>query len=616
MIRPGRALLAAVVACALAGAACSSSFAVTPSSWQASTSFVIDSLQVPGSAEGATRIGYRLLDPQGNPLGDPTTRTLANPVMRVEVPPVPGTYTFEGWLEDAAGNELHRASTSLPFDDIVPPAPSPRLPQGWLLGAEPVVLTLEPPVGPLPISGMHSEAVIAPEGTRIESSGDSIPLGFLPEGVNHLELAAVSGAGVRSASVPVTLAVDATPPAVSLQGLPAGWSSGPVKLTATAHDPLSGVEASGPAGPLTAIAVDGGSATTSPGPTVSTWVAGSGTHTVRFYGRDAAGNVGDGAAGSPPPQTALVRIDEEPPRVEFAAAQDPGDPERIEALVSDRLSGPSQGRGVVAVRPAGTRASFAPLPTRVESGRLIARWDSDAYAPGKYEFLATGFDTAGNSATGASRSHGGRMVLVNPLKTPVALRSSLVGNRLSGSLRRSPGGPVSGQAVTITESFAAGSDRRQRTTEVRTAADGTFALQLHSGPSREVTASFGGSRLLSRSSGPTAHLAAATRIRFHSSAAIAAVGGRPIVFGGRVAAAGASGAVARLPVELQFRYPGAGWSEFRTVEADRRGRFRFAYRFSDDDSRGVSFRFRAYVKGREGWPYGPGASRPLIVTGR
>ena len=131
-----------------------------------------------------------------------------------------------------------------------------------------------------------------------------------------------------------------------------------------------------------------------------------------------------------------------------------------------------------------------------------------------------------------------------------------------------------------------------------------------------MTASFGGSRLLSRAGGPTAHLTAATRIGFHASAASAAVGGRPIVFSGHVAAPGAQEARPGLPVELQFRYPGGGWSEFRTVEADGRGRFRIAYRFSDDDSRGVRFRFRAYVKGREGWPFGPSASRPVSVRGR
>jgi len=52
------------------------------------------------------------------------------------------------------------------------------------------------------------------------------------------------------------------------------------------------------------------------------------------------------------------------------------------------------------------------------------------------------------------------------------------------------------------------------------------------------------------------------------------------------------------------------------VEADARGRFRYAYRFSDDDSRGVRFQFRAYVNGREGWPYEPAYSRPIAVLGR
>ena len=376
------------------------------------------------------------------------------------------------------------------------------------------------------------------------------------------------------------------------------------------------MDAAGPAGPFTAIAVDGGSPTTSLGGSTSAWVGGSGVHTARFYGRDGAGNVGDVESGSPPPPTALVRIDEASPQVAFTAAQDPADPERIEAFVDDSLSGPSPSRGSIAIRPAGTRARFEPLPTRVEPGRLIARWDSDAFPAGKYEFLATGFDAAGNSATGTDRVHGGRMVLVNPLKLPVTLRSTLTGSRVSGSLRSGLGAPVPGQTVTIAESFAAGSDRRQRTTSVHTSTDGTFALRLKPGPSREVTASFGGNAQLSRASGPTARLAAAAKVRFGASASTAAIAGRPVVFSGRVAAAGARRAVAGLPVELQFRYPGAGWSEFRTVEADNRGRFRYAYRFSDDDSRGVRFQFRAYVKGREGWPYGPGASRSVAVTGR
>ncbi len=603
-------LLAFSVALSLVGSVASAA----ANEWQSNrTFFVLPQL----TGNGSVRLVYRLRDAQGQLIGEPTVTRPTEPLSVVEVPPVPGIYTFEERSEDAAGNELGTATTALRFDDVVPPPPAPRVPAGWILGTEPVALEFEAPAEPLPISGIRGYELTLDQGeARFETSTGSIPLGFLPEGIHQAEAAAISGSGVHSAVRTVTLAVDATAPSVSLQGIPTAWSSGPVKLTALAHDALSGMDPSGPGGPSTTIAVDGGSPTTAPGATASTWVGGSGVHTVRFYGRDAAGNVGDGGPGSASPQTALVRIDEEPPRVEFAAAQDTSDPERIEAIVGDPLSGPSPSRGSIAIRPAGTRASFVPLPTRIEGGRLIARWESDSYPDGKYEFLATGFDGGGNSASGTSRFHGGRMVLVNPLKTAVTLRTKLAGSHLSGTLRRNLGGPVGGQTVRITESFAAGSERQRRTTEVRTAVDGTFSLQLKPGPSREVATSFDGSRLLSRAGGPAVYLLAATRIRFHASAASASIGGRPIVFGGRVGAPGAQGALAGLPVELQFRYPGAGWSEFRTVEADGRGRFRFAYRFSDDDSRGVRFGFRAYVKGREGWPFGPGSSRPVSVRGR
>jgi hypothetical protein len=66
---------------------------------------------------------------------------------------------------------------------------------------------------------------------------------------------------------------------------------------------------------------------------------------------------------------------------------------------------------------------------------------------------------------------------------------------------------------------------------------------------------------------------------------------------------------------LQFRVPGMAWTEFRTVRTDARGRFRYAYRFSDDDSRGVRFQFRAYAPAQSDWPYEPGSSGPVAVLG-
>ena len=104
-------------------------------------------------------------------------------------------------------------------------------------------------------------------------------------------------------------------------------------------------------------------------------------------------------------------------------------------------------------------------------------------------------------------------------------------------------------------------------------------------------------------------------ISLRASSPIAVVGGRPIVFRGTVAASPGELPPGGATVQLQFRAAGLPWSEFRTVQTNGRGRFRYAYRFSDDDSRGVRFRFRAFVPAQRDWPYEPGASRPVAVRG-
>lgn len=601
--------------------------------WQASNIFELD-WQSP-SAPGAARSYFRLRNEAGSQLGQVAQWPWPVLAPFVEVPPTPGVYEVEAWLEDAQGQLLRSERAPLYLDNAPPPPPTPEAPGGWLPGTDPVLLRIGHPAEPLPLSGIRGYAISADRGQGSEPCAnpdactaaetdldggigdDAISLGTMPEGVHYVRVAAVSGAGVASAPATAVFRVDATLPRVSLRGVPSGWSADPVELTAQAEDSLAGMAPAGPGGPFTAIAVDGGAPITAAGDTAESLVSGSGTHRVAFWARDAAGNAADGSAGAPAPQTALVRIDEAPPQVEFAATQDASDPERIEALVSDALSGPSRDRGAIGVRLAGTRARYEPLPTRVDGGRLIARWDSDSYPEGKYEFLASGFDLAGNAATGTDRARGGRMVLVNPLKAPVSLTAKLSRLRLEGRLRRLGGGALSGQVVEVTESFATGAVPERRTTSVRTGADGAFSLRLKGGPSRQVSVAFAGSRLLRRETAPAASVRAKTRIRFAASAASAAIGGRPVVFKGRVSTKGvAPGAADGLPVELQFRYRGAPWSEFRTVETDPHGRFRYAYRFSDDDSRGVNFRFRAYVKGREGWPYEPSASRAVTVIGR
>jgi hypothetical protein len=387
---------------------------------------------------------------------------------------------------------------------------------------------------------------------------------------------------------------------------------------------------SGSAGPFTAIAVDEGAAATAPGSSVSVTVHGDGAHQVAFYARDAAGNVADGQADSPAPSLAIVRIDETPPRLAFANVQDPSDPERIEASVEDTLSGPDRSGGTIAMRPAGSGRPFERLSTATIAGRLVARWDSDSYPPGRYEFRASANDLAGNAAESGHRADGAPMVLANPLKRATRVESGFGPRRarrrrtvaygrrswFGGRLTSAGGAPLEGLPVTIVETFEAGAALDRRTTVVKTDQDGAFRAELLPGPSRRVDAVFEGNGLLRKAGGPQLQLDVRSSVRLHTSASTARIGGAPVLFSGTVGQLGTRVSSGGRPVQLQFRLPGSPWSEFRTVQSNAAGRFRLAYSFSDDDSRGVRFQFRAYLPAQEGWPYRPAASFPVAVTGR
>ncbi len=585
-------------------------------------------------------VGYRLRDAagalvrEGRQAGD-------RPLLEVQVPSLPGVFTAEIWLEGPGAERGPSANATLRYDHGRPGTPEPSAGAEWIAGSATAAIAIQPPSDPPPVSGILGYAVSIDRGGgswpcaawdrcgegELDLRGDgsgTLPLGILPEGANVVRVVAVSGAGVPSAEAGrAVVRVDATRPDVVLTASPSGWVRDPVRVVATATDLRSGMTPAGPNGPFTAIAVDGGVPRAEHGPSAAVTVTGEGFHRVDAYARDAAGNVDSGR-----PHTIGVAIDETPPRVSFANRQDPAEPERLEAAVSDSLSGAKSDRGSIAVRELGASRPWRPLPTEVTAGRLVARWDSDSYPHGIYEFKATAYDAAGNAASSERRANRTRMVLVNPLKKPVRLRAGLVerpreggtvpyGSRslYLGRLTSETGSPLSELPLLIVERFGPGTAQPQRSTRVLTGADGTFALRLRPGPSREVGVSFAGTRTLREAEGGEAQLAVRSGIQLRASARTARVGGAPIRFSGRVRHLGAPIPAGGAAVELQFRIPHGEWAEFRTVQTDARGRFRYRYAFSDDDSRGVRFQFRAQTSGGD-WPYEPAASKAVSVTGR
>lgn len=643
--------------------------------WHADNDFRLD-WDLLGSPPAA--VFHEVHDSSGNQVAGAFLPWKENVIDNIHVPR-PGRYTAHVWLVSAdpvSGDPVSgvHVSAALLFDNL-PPGPVQALdPRGWLGGGVPAVVRIEHPAPPLPVSGIRGYALSVERGSgalpcggrdrcneaETQLSGgiadDTISLGLLPEGSNSVHVVAVSGSGMRSDEVgTTTLRVDATAPEIALGGVPTGWAAGPVQLTAVATDLLSGMAPSGPGGPFTAIAIDAGVPTVAHGDSVTTTVTGDGSHRIAFYARDAAGNGGEGEGALPPPRNAVVRIDEAAPRVAFAGVQDPSEPERIEATVTDPLSGASAERGSIAVRPAGTRQQFAAIPTRAFPGKLVAHWDSDATPAGTYEFKAIGYDVAGNWSAADRRSNGTRMVLPSPLKALTSIQDGFGGKQLvwhrcervegrrrcraeaidsfaqrpanrsipygrgtrfGGRLAFAGGSPLAGMPVQVVETFDADASQAQRTTTVATAEDGTFVAHLAPGPSRQVEALFAGNRVLTRASGRRVRLNVLSGVSMRASTATATIGGAPVMFSGRIGDLGASIPQLGRPVQLQFRLQGKPWSEFRTVQTDARSRFGYAYSFSDDDSRGVSFQFRAFVPAQPGWPYEPAFSRPVFVTGR
>ncbi|HEU4944200.1 MAG TPA: hypothetical protein VFT10_03475 [Solirubrobacterales bacterium] len=599
---------------------------------------------------------YRVLNPAGA-VAIPPTRLAwpASSIERLEVPAAPGAYTAEISLEDSSGDIGAPAAAKLRFDNARPGTVEPVANASWIgRTAFPLTVRLSHPAGDLPVSGIRGYAVsVAPPPGRhpcqasdrcssaeTDLSGgvanDAYRIADLPEGMHYVQAVAVSGSGMTSTTPGrAVLRVDKTSPIVALTGAPAGWVNHSVLLNAIATDDGSGMTAAHGIAPFTAIAVDGGTPKVAPGSIVSASVIDEGVHRVAYYARDLAGNVEDDGAsngvvnGGPP--IALVRIDRQPPSVSFANSQDSSDPELIRARIGDAMSGPHPSRGWIGVRSAGSGDRFVPLPPapRVRIGELRARWDSDAYPAGEYEFRAVAYDAAGNVSASTQRADGKPMRLPNPLKTATVLRAGLAGQSparqvvpyghrflLKGRLTTEANTPLSGMPVKIVERSPSGRGAPVRVSTVTTMRGGAFAIRLSPGPSRQIAARFEGTPTLARSATPSLRLAVRSSVNLLASARVARVGGPPIAFKGRVGAAPGTMPPDGKAVQLQFRLPGLPWSEFRTVQTDRRGRFGYAYRFSDDDSRGAVFQFRAYVPAQADWPYEPGGSRPVAVRGR
>ena len=478
--------------------------------WQANNDFDVSWSNPPqGATAPITAYRFRLLNSGGEVVEGPTRVESSQAHLEDVAVPRPGAWTLEVMLEDAAGNVGAPARTTLRFDDQRPGFAPPATPDGWISRTEiPLVLRILRPAEPLPVSGIEGYAYSVDRSPESQPCADVVctnaetdlrggidantfEISDLPEGTSYVHTVAVSRSGMSSLEVGHTpLQVDKTDAVTSLQGAEAGWTNEPVALRATAVDSGSGMTpAAGQTDPFTAIRVDDSAPVTSTGNTVTTALTDDGVHTVAYFARDLAGNLDDGATvggvQNNPPRTTQVRIDRSQPGVAFVNAQSPDDPELIRAMVIDPLAGPDPARGSIAVRRVGRAGAFTQLPTEFVDGLLQARWPSDTFAAGEYEFRVTAADRAGNVSTTGRRADGSEMVLPNPVKLPTSIRAGFsaaprFGRRrqltvgfnqrvvFRGRLTAGLGSALGGETVEIVERFAEGSALEKRVTRVRT----------------------------------------------------------------------------------------------------------------------------------------------------
>lgn len=325
--------------------------------------------------------------------------------------------------------------------------------------------------------------------------------------------------------------------------------------------------------------------------------------------------------------TRTVHVDNSPPALAFAAAEDHADPELIRARVLDRHSGVVTAS--ISYRPLAGGA-WRELPSRIVGGELQARVDSAAEPPGPYVFRATATDAAGNHAFSTSRADGSPMVVHFPLRARTRLLAAVGGReraeipyggrpRFEAVLRGEDGEPVDGADLELVERFAPGSSLEPVGRTLTTDGRGRISARLTRGPSRTVAVRYEGSR---RYLGSTAEPVA---VAVRGSARLDPLppevrAGRRVLFRGSIGAYGAAMPKGKL-VELQAR--GGGLRRFRTVghafRTDGRGRWRLRYRFDRFYAEPVRFRFRLRVSRERRWPYlAPALSpaRTLVVRPR
>jgi hypothetical protein len=346
-----------------------------------------------------------------------------------------------------------------------------------------------------------------------------------------------------------------------------------------------------------------------------------GEYELKLWLRDSAGNNDVRTAAAP----LKLRVDGTAPELAFEAL-DPADPTLLAVRSADKGSGIAQGQ--IEVKSKGSQV-WMPLETKIEAGRLTTRLGDEYMKDGVYELRARAVDQAANERTTQNRADGAPAEVTMPIRLKTSLRIGLKRKgrkrlryrgahrirygrpvRFNGRLRTRDRNPVADAEVLVySQARRAGAPMRLVAT-LKTSRRGGFSYRAPKGVSRTIRFRYGGTPNV-RSATTNVGLLVRARSTIKPQRR-SFVNGETMRLRGKLRGGSIppEGKLVELQVMLRGRF-----RTFATTRANRRGRWRYDYRF--DGTRGKQrYRFRVRVPREATYPYETGTSRVVKVRVR
>jgi hypothetical protein len=540
------------------------------------------------------------------------------------------------------GATFHTQVVTVSIEDPVPPSfwlSGSLVTRRWVAGEHELFVSASDNVGvarySAAIGGEHRAESFACNYARPRPCDDhwigaTISTLGLPQGPNNLYVEVVDGAGNPAQAVQV-VQVDNQPPERVKPSLDGGegwrnqndfrvrWSNAP-----QAHAPI--VRARYRIchdGRCTDHHVDGANVEQLP----PIALAEAGEHTVQVWLEDEAGNHSFALTASDPVR---LRLDQEAPRLAFEPL-DPADPLRIAVRVDDRHSGLESGE--IEIRRRGGD-SWQALSTAREGERLVSHLDYERFLSGGYELRARARDLAGNESSTDRRADGSVAAIDVPARIATRIRVGLrrvtrvrtrgrVRSRvrllsrarirhgrqieLRGWLRNADGQPIAGATIEVEADSPGDAGGLALVGLARTDLAGRFTYVVRANRSKLLRFRYpGSSRILSARQDFVLRVPASTTIRARPRRLL---NGEKVRLSGRVTTRPLPPTGKLVEIQAFFR---DRWRTFSTTRSDRRGRWRFDYRFGGTRGR-VLYRLRTRLPAEGGFPFDTGRSRVIRV---